>query len=118
MKIPISELEGDRLDKWVALARGWIVKVSQYNDYSYHYYSSEKDIPADSTLVKDYRPSINGWQAMALVKEFKLHLYAGGIWEACPDDNATVSGYGPTPEIAICRAVVAAKFGVYVEEEE
>lgn len=125
MKIQVSELECERLDKWVALARGWIVKVSPYNDYSYHYYSSYKAIPADSILVKDYRPSINGWQALELVKEFGMDLFFRGsitwqallVWRNKFGEDDVIEMTGPTPEIASCRAVVASKFGEYVEEE-
>lgn len=132
MKIPVSELEGERLDKWVALVQELDVVIK--HGVQCVVVEFDPDNPwFDYDIVEQksyiiYRPSTDGGQAMELVKEHGICVRPSvtvngkvAAWAAewvFPMKNNHKGYAGTTPEIAICRAVVAAKFGEYVEEEE
>ncbi|BET97769.1 phage protein NinX family protein [Xenorhabdus taiwanensis] len=116
MKIKTSKLTGQALDWAVALAQGW-QKMADYNGYS---------TPNGVVLVSEYAPSWDWEVCGRLIEEFTMDLtpVIGGTYCAgssitdgalCPDDYVHIDMYGDTPQIAICRAVVAAKLGDEVE---
>ena len=66
--------------------------------------------------VDEFHPSINGQQAMDLLREYNMSIEYDhlGTWsaDAIPVRTGPIrifTGQGPTPEIAICKAVVATK---------
>jgi len=116
--VKVSELEGADLDRWAALAQGWELYkvrwwVSKDDEWLFH--------------VENYTPSTDKAQAMELLIAFKIELYRPDnedpTWEAEREwfnkEQNRIECYtakGPTPMIAICRAVVASKFGGEVEQ--
>ena len=66
-----------------------------------------------------YTPSTNGQQAMDLVKAFKVRVRPDKGWGAALyfEDGRSEWWFGPTPELAITRAVVASKWGDVVDDE-
>jgi hypothetical protein len=62
---------------------------------------------------EEFRPSTNGQQAMDLLREFNMSVMPYNIatedhrWEATIYEQAIE--YGPTLEIAICKAVIASR---------
>lgn len=108
----ISELEGEELSYYVALAWGW---RCGYQD------GDLKITKPDGSVCWGYRPDINGGQAMGLITAFSL--FTGGY----PDgsgyaiyrmkDGSYKSSKDESLFIAICRAVVASVYGDTVEGE-
>ena len=126
MKKLVSELEGPELDYFVAKARGW--ELSERLDASFPpakiiFEWLRKDGQPHIKLL-NYSPHSNSAQAMELVKEFDVWLSSDKtepsnrrkIASCSPHMNDAIQ-YGPTPEVAICRAVCAAVFGEYVDGE-
>mgnify|MGYP000209085886 FL=1 len=66
---------------------------------------------ADHPKKRKFTPSTNGQQAMDLLRELKPDALQwdehGKQWEVVLSDDKYV--VGPTPEIAICRAIIASK---------
>lgn len=63
----------------------------------------------DGTMLSAYQPTRDGAEAMRLLEKYELQLMClvEGDWLCCgPNDNDKWKR-GPTPAIAICRAVVA-----------
>jgi len=129
-QIPVSTLEGPLLAEFVARAQGWETDV---DDVLVEYWC----ISATGEFIEyadRYRPDINGGQAMELVEEFGISImplcksvpyseWAASLWEKVqeyvgadgyPNEYKLHEGYGETALIAICRTVVASKFGEYV----
>jgi hypothetical protein len=79
----------------------WRMTVKDYDKYR-------------QSMPHDYSPSTDGKLAMNLLHEHLLNLEYDhmGTWIAygvLANDTQDVQGIGPTPEIAICRAIVASK---------
>jgi len=122
MKIKVSELEGSLLAEFVARAQGWTCDsdptelamcIPVWNTHVLRDDGIEKTV-----VMRSYRPDINGGQAMELVKEFDVDvnkLGSSNEWCARVYPRKGMETISDTPEIAICRAVVASKFGEYVE---
>ena len=117
----VSELKaGPQLDALVALAQGW-------KRYGYVQWSipSTEERPVGSVrqpnLVSEYQPSTNRVQWAELIEEFKIHLDPPILnqgWEAF--SAKALSMYrqqGSTPAEAICKAVVASKWGDTIPDE-
>lgn len=117
-KIKVSELEGPKLAEWVARAQGWVLG-NPFGTMTDAWLNETGNI---ILYEEDYRPDINGTQAMELVQKFKPMLIPlpDGDWyaEIEPGENNGKLGFGDTPAEVICRAVVASVYGEYVEEEE
>ncbi|MEI9569465.1 phage protein NinX family protein [Atlantibacter hermannii] len=113
MKVKTSELSGVQLDVAVALAlemTGGDLRVR--GGYGCSYYNGSG--------LKTFSPSTNWSQCGELVKPHEVAFAphpVGKLWRACalkaPINN--VIEEGETPQIAICRAVVAAKLGDEVD---
>ncbi|OTA15015.1 hypothetical protein Xbed_03626 [Xenorhabdus beddingii] len=98
MKIKTSELTGRALD-W-AVARATRTTMPSINQW---------------IIWDDYHPSTNWLVCGQLIEEFSIRLGHALLWSAnchyVSDDYLD----GETPQIAICRAVVAAKLGEEVD---
>ena len=106
----VSELKADSTtDALVALAQGWEQRptTGQFTWYTKEGYQA---IP-----VKSYQPSTNGAQAFELIEKFIVNIKSlpiednERIWVAhciCHDSEV-----GSTPTLAICKAVIASKWG-------
>ena len=105
-----SELKGKQLDHWVAKAQGW----------------GDKEPMA--LKIQYYTPSTNGGQCFELqssnlisaapVHYGDMHYHPElkeGYWRATIEDSEILQ-YGPTLNIAICRAFVASVYGEEVED--
>jgi len=113
MKIKVSGLEGPLLAEFVARVWGWSKWCEQKENTTICWWRKSN---GSLITTNNYRPDTNGGQAMELAKEFnllvdfrsnKVNYFLKNDWMS-----------GDTVEIAICRAVVASKFGEYVEVEE
>ena len=101
----VSELTGDKLDYWVGMADepddaigdGWGRTVLLGMKYG-------------------YSPSTNWDQCGELIESRPIRLLGSKqSGYTCNLDNG--SGTGSTPQEAICRAVVASKYGAGVSDE-
>ncbi|MBD2811893.1 DUF2591 family protein [Xenorhabdus sp. Vera] len=118
MKLKTSELTGRALD--------WAVGLAVTDD----------DVKCDGQHISvtfnggryiySWNPTTNWEQCGQLIERYTMDLtpVMGGTYCAglsittgalCPDDYVNVEMYGATPQIAICRAVVAAQLGDEVE---
>lgn len=126
MKIKVSELEREQLAEWTARAQGWSLCLDERIAPNWWYWIDNDDFIA---YDKDYRPDINGGQAMDLVKAFpecapQYTSHRPGAekrWVSrfsYASERRVLMGFmvGDEPEIAICRAVVASVYGEYVED--
>ncbi|NIP41342.1 MAG: DUF2591 domain-containing protein [candidate division Zixibacteria bacterium] len=107
----VSDLEGEKLAYWVAKAWGWEKKQNGYKSYDYY----EGCIPADSVLVKNYRPDRNWDQCGELIEKFDLDIVLG-VSVRHPKYHDVLLNEG-TLKQNICRAVVASVYGEEVPEE-
>ncbi|MDC9615841.1 DUF2591 family protein [Xenorhabdus khoisanae] len=144
MKIKTSALTGRALDWAVARAIGMdIYMANHYDDeyawignYSVWKKSREKPIitvglcndvhiefEAES---KPYSPSTDWAQCGPFIEKYEIEIspimggsYCAGLsiteGALCPDDYVSIDMCGDTPQMAICRSVVAAKLGDEVE---
>jgi len=120
-KIKVSTLEGLLLAEFVARVRGW-EKDTDTGDDAPQWFLPDSD--SFMEYVEDYRPDINGGQAMELVEEFDVWLSSSILDSStkelthfasvAPHTNGAIQE-GSNKKIAICRAIVASKFGEYVE---
>ncbi|MDE9565962.1 DUF2591 domain-containing protein [Xenorhabdus bovienii] len=108
MKIKTSELIGRALDWAVACCDGFdinsLIGMPQITpEYSTDW--SECG-PLIEKYTMDLTPFMGGTYCAG------LSITTGAL---CPDDYVSIDMYGKTPQIAICRAVVAARWGDEVE---
>jgi len=120
MKVKISDLTNEQLDRLCAEAQGWEKSTTN----SIWWYKEKSIGKYPQARIDTYSPTSNDAQAMALVKKllidlewFSEHAGEGPYWVACLQDSVWYMR-GDNPNIAICRAVVAAKFGEAVEVSE
>lgn len=96
-----SELTGALLDYWVAKAEGWDGSRAAF------------------CAPADYAPSINWAQGGPLIDKYEIDLTYS---EHQPGKriawNGPTHAFGDTPLQAVCRAVVRAKFGAEVPDQE
>lgn len=118
----VSELEGQELDYWVGRAQGWNTFVPAASSFTY-WFESDGQYRWQLTA---YTPSTNWAQAGELVEKYAL-TDIGFAYQDYDDTKVYVCAhgnrirnrqYGPTPCIAICRAVVASVYGDEVISEE
>ncbi len=99
-------MDTQELDRKVAEALGW--KTSKIFRGAY-WIDSKDDV---QRLKSAFTPSTNGQQAIDLQKQFDIATYPNSktkIWTARLENQRGAQGEcGPTPEIAICKAVIAA----------
>lgn len=107
MKKKVSELGGAELAEWVAKARGWS-RVKPSDCFGWN------DDDGTLHLVPNYRPDIHKNRCFELIEEYKPRLSAGNVFTRCEIGDADI--VAETPQLAICRAVVASVFGEYVGE--
>lgn len=117
MKTKTSTLTGPALDWAVAKAMGEGVIIA----------SPIIGMPVEVVTEKfrlPFNPSDNWNQCGPLIEKYQLHVLHSvrGLrpdepW-FCDDSGETFYSNGSTPQIAICRAVVAAKLGDEVELPE
>lgn len=121
MKIKIEDLTDEQLDEWAALAQGW--EEDEFEEHG-QVYSEWKY--AGGYISKDkYTPTTNPAQWARLIERFEIWLSNDNTdcdnrWIATTKETHVVggkdlAGYGPTPAIAICRAVIASVYGDEVE---
>ncbi|KLU14712.1 phage protein NinX family protein [Xenorhabdus griffiniae] len=113
MKIKTSELTGRALDWAVARVAGLDVIITRFGNMVV------RGMP-------DYSPSTDWAQCGPLIEKYEMDVcpvmggnYCAGLsiieGALCPDDYVNIDMHGQTPQIAICRAVVAAQLGAEVE---
>ena len=123
MKIKTSELEGLALDWAVAKAVGHEdVRVNV--DWDIVYLVQKYENAPDAALIQDWEPSTTWGQCGPLIEHHRVMIepltridHPEGGWHAGFKDRIGVL-HGPTPLIAACRAIVAAKLGDEVEVPE
>lgn len=112
----MSELIGvpvDQLDYWTAKAQWWELKDDCWFNHG-------MDLGIHELHVSEYHPSTNGGQAMELVKKFEFGLFKhmDGYWLSGEFKGHLLEpSKGDTPEISICRAVIASVYGDEVPNE-
>lgn len=117
--IRVSELEGVELDYWTGFAAGLDVR-----------FTPDDDRCVLGVTMHPYRPSTDWSDCGPLIERFSVWVecahdqrFPGGrrwsaytSWERPTGITSTRDEvYGPTPQIAICRAVVAGRFGAEFE---
>ena len=108
------------LDALVALAQGWI-RNSKDSCWMIPVQTITGDIDFDA-IVK-YQPSINGAQAFELIEKFKTDidcdecLWTVTIWPIYGLSADVAKQKGSTPAEAICKAVVASKYGDTIPDD-
>lgn len=104
---------GPTLDALVALAQGW------YRIKSGGEWWDDRVPQPFKVYVKSYQPSTNGMQAFELIEKFKIDvLWEDDKWGAFSDCDATGTNYmASTPAEAICKAVVASKWGYIIPDD-
>jgi hypothetical protein len=114
IEVKVSKLIGPALDWAVAMAEGVQVKLSQPD------VDDELRVVEDIDAPIDYRfnPSTDWRLAGPFIASRRIcHSWlSNDLWTACParPNEPTIHVRGPTPLIAICRAIVANKFGEIV----
>ncbi len=110
MTMQTSELvAGQQTDALVALAQDWEVKPL-LTSYWMERGSDKVIMPID-----DYSPSTTRAQWAGLIEVFKLSpVYDESAWYVI---GYRECGYSDTPGLAICKAVIAAKWGDEIPDE-
>ncbi|MDE9479509.1 phage protein NinX family protein [Xenorhabdus bovienii] len=104
MKIKTSELTGRALDWAVAMADGRGVKI---NELGYVFV-------CDNRSIGVYSPTTRWDVCGELIEKYKVKFeHSEHIWFA--SCKRGMLALGRTPQIAICRAVVAARWGNEVD---
>ncbi len=114
----VSELKGSELDTYVARARGWQLINDNPQAFDYWLRSERTDIDG-FIYAKNYSPTTNNAQAFKLIEEFKISIRTcpeGWLAEIGAYSSNYVEGRGKILNTAICRAVVASKFGEEVSD--
>lgn len=107
-KLSVSTLEGEKLAEWAARAQG--LELNKMNAWT------KNGKKTKHGYKWQYRPDINGGQAMELAKKFKIGISYNeetNTWFA----DALVFTEDDNPEPAICRAVVYSEYGEYVDDK-
>ena len=113
-----SALTGKKLDHWVSKARGWELHKNGY-------WKISQDGLVKKGPIHNYTPSTNGGQCFKLMQTPTFNwvqslpvarVDIGKTFEAQFEGNKLESSYGPTLNIAICRAFVASVYGDEVDE--
>ena len=111
---------GPTLNALVALAQGWIWNGKD-SCWMIPVQTITGDIDFDA-IVK-YQPSINGAQAFELIEKFKTDidcdecLWTVIIWPAYGLSANVVKQKGTTTAEAICKSVVASKYGDTIPDD-
>lgn len=128
--IRVADLTGAQLDYWTALAQGALpeqleIRQVQRSD-NFHCVSCAPNAPSGLGMVRVADYSTNWNLAGALLEQHRIDIvslidpvrYQVEILVLPTDYSAWfwVVVEGPTPQVAICRAVVRAAFGEEVEE--
>lgn len=114
IEVKVSKLIGPALDWAVAIAEGVQVKLSRPEP------DDELQVVEDINSPIDYRfsPSTDWRLAGPFIASRRIchNWLSNDLWTACParPNEPTIHVRGPTPLIAICRAIVANKFGEIV----
>ena len=122
-KIKTSELQGAALDWAVAEAVGVEVDIRAESPCKVH---DSGGVWLQPTARRPYMPSSNWGQGGPLIEAYHVDLesnladeWAGSVAAEDPGgDPRWISKTGPTPLIAACRAIVAAKMGDEVDVPE
>lgn len=113
-KLSVSTLEGEKLAEWAARAQGWTKTKGNSKLGEYEWYWNNR-IPCI-----EYRPDINGGQAMDLQEKFMVdveRMFGGYIKAQSMQVIGSLPMTSKNLKPAICRAVVASEYGEYVETE-
>ncbi len=116
----VATLEGAELDYWTGIAVDFYVEIATIPGFGTRCFWS-KGLP-DPDLDHIYNPSTNWKYCGPLIEQFSICFDAKFVTDVVheceavavsPDIAQEDSQYqdGPTPQIAICRAVVAAWIG-------
>jgi hypothetical protein len=128
MKIKVAELEGAKLNYWVARAEGKKIRIipsglHPYGDMETEVFFSISDAGYfytggfDADLEVEYSPSADWSQGGPIIE--REHITLDAKPSGTYDSIAFKGGKwieGPTPLIAAMRCYVASKFGEEVEE--
>lgn len=125
MKTKVSELTDEKLAERTARAQKWELVTLGYGCVTEVWVDDSEADYRHKYEKADYRPDINGAQAMELVNELNISVlkYEEGYYATLRTVDYKVLidfidfSFGESAEIAICRAVVASVYGEYVEEE-
>lgn len=121
----VSELEGTKLDYWVARAQGepWYFYQSRGGTAE----SPARAMPTFEEVQRtpEYRPSSDWSRGGPIIERERIELQTqivGGEWlaNACPADpqSGNYLWSGPTPLVAAMRCYVASKFGEGVPDAD
>lgn len=123
MKIKVSTLKDEKLAEWMARAQGW--KIEPFDQLAYWVSKPSNNYICS---VYEYRPDINGGQAMELVKKFGVSICSryrrdgGQYWhvQVGPEEpeNSSLQVGQDNLNVAICRAVAVSVYGEYVEDSD
>ena len=112
-EIKVIDLTNTQLDEWVARARGWTIEqVGHIRPW----------VGSDGNTIctaTSYSPTSNPAQWAELIDEFIHGLdkeadidgFYWTAWATHGSSGQAIPQTGPTPAIAICRAVVCSAFG-------
>jgi Bacteriophage P22, NinX len=118
-EMKISELSNEQLNYWVAITRGWEhLAADAFDEGGVWYFGSGKLPHCDSISREDYTPCSDWKQAGELIEEFKIDIYCTQAWPLQiqaeihnPKPIQLSTQYGSTYMRAICKVVIAQKFG-------
>jgi len=118
-KIKTSELKDEKLAYWAARAQGWELH-GEFDGYmipdSWCIKSKYGFLAVEVIHSKeDYRPDINGGQAMELLEKFGERIESMlRFWFGISSEEFMARG---EKKVWICRAVVASVHGEYVDDK-
>lgn len=115
MKTKVNDLTDQQLDELCARAQGWETRTLNGEE-------SWREHGTTYIYKKAYHPTANDAQATGLVKEFRISLVHGSLFD---EDGVWAAGSPTMAQLthvkdsclnrAICKAVVASVFGDEVE---
>lgn len=133
MKIRTADLTGAQLDYHTACAQGipaerleirrvprtdTLICVSLVPVVSVPGYAAQAPMPVAMHYSTDWHLAGALIEQHHMTLEFWPNQRPGGEWAAGQllEEKGLYNGFGPTPQVAICRAVVRAAFGEEVEK--
>lgn len=106
IEVKTSELEGAALDWAVAQAIGMELLLCGDHPHAV----------IDGQIAGRYQPSTDWSQGGPLIEKYRVSvIYSDEECDPCAWTDDTAVWPGPTPLIAACRAIVAAKLGAVVQ---
>lgn len=128
----IQDLTGEQLDEWVARAKGFKLTPypKEFKEAGFHVRNDKNEIlysVGNPDATNAFSPTTNASRCFDLISQFYLEVFPvreaeGTVWYSFsikpgPDDDLEPQ-QGTSPELAICRAVVASVYGEEVPESK